>query len=549
MDRISLSQIFGQGLRGMQTATQRIYLTQGQLSSGLRVQKPSDDPIAAAQILGLNQTQAQIDQYKKNIDGGTSALELEDSQMAAVTNLLTRIRELAVQAGNGGLSASDRQGIAAEIRSRIDELAGIGNTRNANGEYIFGGFQGQQEPFVLDGPTYIYRGDDGQRQIQVGSGTFVPINDSGNAIFVAIPSSRLPVTPAAGNTGNATAAMGRVIDRAQFQAGFSGGPTAGSSTIDFTGHAPVAGNQVVINGVTFTFADGAPGTTVVDATNVTVSTDLSTPPVSASAIATALAAAVGAAATAPEPTAAALATLTASANNGVLTLNDSQLGSAGTVGRTITFAQGTGATNFGGTAPVANLNATGGDGVGNYTVTMNMTATPPTYEINTVPAGGAPVATGEYVSGQPIRFAGVEIDIVGTPGDGDTFTVSAPSTQDMFTTLNKLVQGLQNPGSGTPEEVNRRLADLVSETLDNLEAAQTSVSTVRAKIGARLNTLESSRDLQNGLGLINQQVLSQVRDLDYAAAISQLSQEDLILQAAQQSFAKISALTLFNFIQ
>lgn len=548
-DRISLSQIFGQGVRGMQTSQQRVFVTQGQLSSGLRVQKPSDDPIAAAQILQLNQTQAEIDQYKKNIDGGTSALELEDSQMEAITNLLTRVRELAVEAGNGGLSASDRQGIAAEIRSRIDELAGIGNTRNANGEYIFGGFQGQQEPFVINGPTYIYRGDDGQRQIQVGSGTFVPINDSGNSIFVGIPSTRLPVTASASNTGNATAAMGRIVDRTQFQAGFTGGPTAGSSTIDFTGRTPVAGNEVIINGVTFTFADGPAGTTVVDPTHVTVTTDLTTLPVSASAIANALGSAVATAAIAPAPTAPALSTLTPSTNNGVLTLNDSQPGSAGTVGRTIGFAQGTGVTNFGGAAPITNMNATGGDGASSYTVTMNMAAVPPTYQIDTVPAGATPVATGNYVSGQPIQFGGVEIDIVGTPADGDTFTVSAPSTQDMFTTLNKLVTGLQNPGAGTSAEITQRLTDLISETLDNLEAAQTNVSTVRAKIGARLNTLESSKDLQNGLGLVNQQVLSQVRDLDYAAAISQLTQENLVLQAAQQSFAKISGLTLFNFIQ
>jgi flagellar hook-associated protein 3 FlgL len=195
------------------------------------------------------------------------------------------------------------------------------------------------------------------------------------------------------------------------------------------------------------------------------------------------------------------------------------------------------------------MNATGGDGSGSYTVTLDMTATPPTYEINTVPPGGSPAATGNYVSGEPIQFAGVEIEIVGTPGDGDTFTISAPSTQDVFTTLNKFVVGLQNPGGGTNAEQADRLQGLISETLDNLEASQTNISTTRAKIGARLNTLQSSSELQDGLGLVNKQILSEVRDLDYAEAISRLTQENLVLQAAQQSFAKISGLTLFNFIQ
>jgi flagellar hook-associated protein 3 FlgL len=261
-----------------------------------------------------------------------------------------------------------------------------------------------------------------------------------------------------------------------------------------------------------------------------------------------LATSVATAQVAPAPTAGALASLTPAMAGGVVTLNDSQPGSAGTVGRTISFAQGAGATLFGGAAPITNMDATGGDGSSSYTVTMNMTAVPPTYEVNTVPAGPLPVATGNYVSGEPIRFGGAEIDIVGTPGDGDTFTVAAPSTQDVFTTLNKLVLGLQNPGAGTIEEQNQRLGDLISETLDNLESSQTNISTVRAKIGARLNTLQSSSDLQDGLGLVNKQVLSEVRDLDYAAAISQLTQENLVLQAAQQSFAKISGLTLFNFL-
>jgi flagellar hook-associated protein 3 FlgL len=551
MDRISLSQIFGQGLRGMNTSQSQVYKTQGQLSSGLRVLTPSDDPIAAAQILQLTQTQAEIDQYKKNIAGGTSSLELEDSQLGAVTTLLTRVRELAIQSGDGALAQSDRVAIAAELNSRIDELAGLANTRNASGEYIFGGFQGQQAPFINNSSTYTYRGDDGQRQVQIGTSTFVPINDSGSSIFVAIPSNRLPTSAAAGNTGSATMAMGQIVDRTQFNANFGAVATPGSSTIDLNGHVPVAGNQVVINGVTFTFADagtGNPdGVTVVNATNVTVSTDLTLATANSGTTGTALAAAVNAAKAAPA-TAAALTPITAATVGGVVTLTDTRAGSAATVGRTVAFLQGAGASYFGGTPPTGNMNATGGDGGSSFTVTMNMVAVPPTYQVDSVPAGATPVATGNFVSGQPITFNGVQVDIVGTPGNGDVFTVGSPSTQDVFTTLHKLTDGLLHPPSGVMSEANQRIADLISETLDNLDSAQTNVSTVRAKIGARLNTLESSGDLQDGVGLVNKKILSEVRDLDYAAAISQLTQENLVLQAAQQSFAKVSGLSLFNFL-
>ncbi|MDB6061229.1 MAG: flgL [Verrucomicrobiaceae bacterium] len=404
MDRISLSQIFSQGLRGILNGQVAVSKTQAQLSSGLRVTVPSDDPAAAAQILQLDQTQANIDQYKKNITGATNNLTLEDSSLADVSTVLTRVRELAVNAGSGVLTASDRQALAAELSSRLDELAGIANSRNSNGEYIFAGFQGQQAPFIQSATGYSYQGDAGQRSVQVSSSTYVPVNDSGKDIFVNVASTRLPGTATSTNTGNATIAMGQIADPTQFSASF---------------HGP-------------------------------------------------------------------------------------------------------------------------------YTVTINTTGPTPTYQVDTVPAGAA-VATGNYVSGEAITFNGAKIDIVGTPGNGDTFTVTAPSTQDTFTTLTKLAKGLTSL-SDSPDD-KQRLTDLVSETLDNLDSAETNINTVRAKVGARLNILQSTSDLQDGVGLINKQVLSQVRDLDYASAISQLTQQNVVLQAAQQSFAKISSLTLFDFIR
>ncbi len=403
-DRISLAQVFTQGLRGILNAQSQVYKTQNQLSSGKRVLQPSDDPVASSQILQLNQAQAEVEQYKKNITGATNTLSLEDSQLDNVNTLLTRVRELAVKSGSGALTFSDRQAIAAELEQRLQELGGLANTRNANGEFIFGGFQGQQEPFVQNGNAYTYRGDSGQRYVKISSSTIVPINDSGSDIFMAIDSSRLVTGAGATNAGNATIAMGRIADQTQFNTNFSG----------------------------------------------------------------------------------------------------------------------------------------------SYTVTIDTSGAVPTYQVDTVPATTA-VATGNYVSGEAISFNGAEIDIVGTPANGDTFTVGAPATQDVFTSINKLITGL-NAYSDTADD-KLRLRDLISESLDNLDSAQTNISTVRAKIGARLNILESTGGLQDGVSLVNQKVLSQVQDLDYAQAISELNMENLTLQAAQQSFAKISGLSLFNFLQ
>jgi len=404
-DRISLAQIFSQGLSGMLSAQSQLYKTQNQISSGQRVLTPADDPVAAAQILQLGQAQANVDQYKKNIDGATSSLQFEDGQLGNVTTLLTRIHDLAIEAGDGSLTMTDRKSIATELNSRLSELAELANTRSAAGEYIFGGYQGEQAPFFDTGAGYVYRGDNGQRSVQVSSSTYVPINDNGNDVFMSIPSSRLNTGATVTNTGDATIAMGSVTDKAQFAANFSGP----------------------------------------------------------------------------------------------------------------------------------------------YSISIDTTATPPTYQVDSVPAGPTPVATGDYVSGQAIQFNGAQVDIVGTPGNGDTFTVDRPTTQSIFTTLQKLAQGLDTLSDSSDDKL--RVADLVSETLDNLDSAQARVSVVRAKVGARLNTLDSTSSLQDGVGLVNQQMLSQVRDLDYATAITQMTQENVVLQAAQQSFAKISSMSLFDFLK
>jgi flagellar hook-associated protein 3 FlgL len=64
-----------------------------------------------------------------------------------------------------------------------------------------------------------------------------------------------------------------------------------------------------------------------------------------------------------------------------------------------------------------------------------------------------------------------------------------------------------------------------------------------------MNTLDSTRDLHDGVDAVNQKVLADVRDLDYAEAITRLTKEQFILQAAQQTFSKISNLSLFDFLR
>ncbi|HEX7764340.1 MAG TPA: flagellin, partial [Cellvibrio sp.] len=92
------------------------------------------------------------------------------------------------------------------------------------------------------------------------------------------------------------------------------------------------------------------------------------------------------------------------------------------------------------------------------------------------------------------------------------------------------------------------LSEMVAKTITNLSNALTSIVATQGEVGARQNTLESSRDLNLDVKLFVDAELKSLQDLDYAEASIRLSMEKLVLSASQQSFAQISQLSLFNYL-
>ncbi|MDY6930233.1 MAG: flagellar hook-associated protein FlgL, partial [Pseudomonadota bacterium] len=188
MMRISSQQIFSGGINRLQDINSNLVETQQQISTGKKVNKPSDDPVAAARILKLDQEMRQVETYKRNATLADNRLKQEESALSSAVDITQRVRELTVQAGSGTLSANDRQSIAAELKERLGQLANITNTRDASGEYIFSGFQGQTPAFAKDGAgDWKYQGDEGQRVLEIDDGVTVPISDHGKGIFVDVP--------------------------------------------------------------------------------------------------------------------------------------------------------------------------------------------------------------------------------------------------------------------------------------------------------------------------------------------------------------------------
>lgn len=224
MIRVSTGMIFDAGVTAINTQTASLLHLQQQVATGRRILTPADDPVAAARALEVTQAQNVTAQHSTNHDNATSALGLEEAQLASINEMMGRLKELTVQAGNDTLSASDRHSIAFELRARFDELVGIANATDGNGQFIFAGYMGSTKPFgasvdaMVQNPALemTYLGDDGQRRLQVSPTRFLEISDSGNDVFMRIPNGNgyFVTDYAAGNTGTAVIDSGNVTDTA-----------------------------------------------------------------------------------------------------------------------------------------------------------------------------------------------------------------------------------------------------------------------------------------------------------------------------------------------
>lgn len=535
--RISTSQIYNIATLGMGQAQSAVTKTQEQMATGKRVLSPADDPVAATTILKLNQELARTEQYKKNIDVADNSLSLEDSTLQTVVDLMQRMRELAVKAGNTAvLTSADYKSLAAEVDTRINELMNLQNTRNASGQYIFAGYQGDTQPFInKGGGNFEYLGDEGQLFLQASASVSVAVSDSGKKVFVDIPSDHNTVNTSASSSNRALPAsvvsVGQIVDQELFDSFYPEDmvitfnapsavadpsaippvPAAANYTITerSTGKVLVAnalytsGQEIVVNGVSlnisgspvattpaslsFNFSapfdfSGAPATFNLTVNGKTETLTLNTPVNNAAD----LAAALNSAAIVPPAT----------------TSNADKLSSLGL------------------TATAAGIVSLNG---------MNVTVSGGNANVDAV--AGLPTSTG----------------VTSTNGKaGDSFFVESTDKQGLLTTLSRFSEAMKSV-KDTPES-KALLSDLVAKTLSNLTNSITNVVSVQGEVGARQNTLESSRDLNLDVNLFVQQELKSVQDLDYAEASIRLSMETLVLNASQQSFTKISQLSLFNYL-
>lgn len=635
--RVSTSQIYSIATLGMTQAQAAVTKTQEQMATGKRVLSPADDPVAATSILQLNQELARTEQYKKNINVAENSLNLEDTSLQTVSDLVQRMRELAVKAGNTAvLSASDYRSLAAEVDTRINELLNLQNTRNASGQYIFAGYQSGTKPFVGDGGgNFSYLGDEGQLRLQASASVTVAVTDSGKRLFVDVPSGHntfnTSASPSNQSIPPAVISVGQVYDQEEFDRLYpqdlvvsfskSGNATLlsvserSSGKLFISNQPYMSGDEIKVAGASFkvlgtpypgdpAIAGGIPfnplnapvpavAVAAGDRINITVAgrTEVLEFPVAIAAGDTA------AFVTALNDTAAVAPALSNAQKLAALGVTLDATGFSTTSGANLQISDNTG----------VNVSAMLGDN-GTRSVSMpfgepdtalipfDFSASPQSFQlevngrketitfnqpINNTADLVAAFNTGANLnplarlgisvtpqglvaaSNTKITISGGTPAITGVLGintlgvgssstrgvlvkPGDSFLVESTDKQGLLTTLSRFSDAMKNV-QDNPES-KAELAKLVAKTLTNLENGITNLAAIQGEVGSRLNTLESSKDLNLDTELFTKTVLSSLQDLDYADASIKLSMQSFVLTASQQSFAKVSQLTLFSYL-
>ncbi|VWD62756.1 flagellar hook-associated protein FlgL [Burkholderia lata] len=205
--RISTTQFYQMNVAQMNDQQAQLSQLYQQISSGVSLSTPADNPLGAAQAVQLSMTSATLSQYSANQNAALSSLQAEDQSLISVNNLLNSIHTVVISAGDGSLSDSDRSARATQLQGYRDQLLTLANSTDGAGNYLFAGFKTATAPFSnAPGGGVTYSGDAGSRQVQIADTRSIAQGDNGASVFLSVPmlgSQPVPLA-GAGNTGTGT---------------------------------------------------------------------------------------------------------------------------------------------------------------------------------------------------------------------------------------------------------------------------------------------------------------------------------------------------------
>jgi len=201
--RVSTSMIYSQGLTNLQKQQGTLLKKQQEISSGVKLNTPADNPVAFASASRLSVKDSQLSQYQTNIDNATGKIQVQESTLGSVTTMLQRVKSIAVQANNGAHSATSRAALVDELQQLKSAISGQANATDERGEYLFSGTAARAKPYDATGainpkidPTTAQGANAGPVNLQIAEGRSVETSRLAGGIFSV--SSSASGTPAGG---------------------------------------------------------------------------------------------------------------------------------------------------------------------------------------------------------------------------------------------------------------------------------------------------------------------------------------------------------------
>jgi flagellar hook-associated protein 3 FlgL len=177
--RVSTNWQFWQIERTIGRANDRLSLWQRRVSTGRRIEQPSDDPVGSVHALAIRQSLQQIDQYGRNLREARLFLQATEQALADIGTLLGEVRQIVTQGANDTLDGDARDALIQQVRHLKERLMQLGNQRVDGERYLFSGQKVNTAPFSLSGGTLTYDGDGNPLLVQIAPDRTLPMNFTG----------------------------------------------------------------------------------------------------------------------------------------------------------------------------------------------------------------------------------------------------------------------------------------------------------------------------------------------------------------------------------
>lgn len=527
------------GVNSMLAQQAKLNKTQMQLSTGLRVLTPADDPIASTRTLDLQESIDKTAQYQNNIAAARARLNIEEGSLESAENILFRAKELTIQALNAPLNENDRLSIKYEIDQLLENMVGVANTKNANGEYIFSGDLSNVPAFAWNGNAnaYVYQGGVNQRTLDIAPERRVADGDLGSDVFKLVSS--------VSQEGEAEF-NGNPIERRSIMDTLQTLSEALAGEYDIP-RASIVGSRFARYGYDYSGASNV-SFELKDNTLNTVEVDLSGKNYDSledvvKEINEQLAG----------------SNMQAIANGNQLEFVSLTEGSESSI--ELIDADSQFLTDFGfalnDEGIGADLKSVITGGAGEFDFPKSYVGSPSSFELVAGDGTAMEITLGGSYNNLNDLVADIQTQLNGPPMDGQIIIdpdanplsfIAASAGTPSSVTIND-ISGAFLEDAGFSDGQTSRVYDVtLNDVLSDLDKGLENLLKARTSVGARLNALDDQENQNEKFTLDMESTLSEIRDLDYAEAISRFNLENTALQAAQQAFSRVQNLSLFNYL-